>query len=141
MTLLSRRGLGAETMAVPPSGVAPDHLLVLLDRYVVTPPACPDWSDSPNTPHSNVPGSNFGCATASNFALMVDNPRDLMVGRTLAPGEGDPALGAVQRYRNEAVKPLIGASASGGAPGGASSSSSSSPAMSGSAPAGAPAGQ
>ena len=80
-------------------GIAPNHVVVLADRYVVTPPACPGWSDSPATGHDNMPNSNFGCATLSNFALMVDNPRDLMTGRTLGPADAEPTIESVERYR------------------------------------------
>jgi pilus assembly protein CpaD len=143
--LLARRGVGAETIPPPASGVTANHMLVLVDRYVVTPPACPNWSDSPDTPHTNTPNSNFGCATLSNLAQMVDNPRDLIAGRTLGPADADPGLHAIARYRADLVKPLIGGSTSGGAaPSGSmsssgtdSSSSSSSPSSSSSAGAGA----
>ncbi len=115
--LLMRRGIELETVP-PPDGIEPNHLALMVDRYVATPPACPDWSGSPMTPHDNVPGSNFGCATMNNLAQMVDNPRDLMEGRALGPADAEPASDAVKRYRAGQVKPLLGAQgASGGASG------------------------
>jgi pilus assembly protein CpaD len=120
--LLARRGIGTAPVGPPPSGVAPNHVVLMVDRYVVTPPRCPDWSGSPATGHDNVPNGNFGCATANNFALMVDNPRDLIAGRALGPADAEPSLNAITRYRTEQVKPLLGGQTGGaggaaGAPG------------------------
>ena len=121
--LLARHGLGVEPVA-PPEGVEPNHVLVLVDRYVAMAPACPDWSQEAWGDHDNEPSSNFGCATATDFALMIANPRDLVQGRALGPADGDPAADAVMRYRTGTVKALSGASASSGAGSGTSSSSS-----------------
>jgi pilus assembly protein CpaD len=111
-SLLAMRGVGVQQVAPPSSGVAFDHVVLTVDRYVATAPACPDWSGSPATPHTNTPSSNFGCATATDFALMLDNPRDLVMGRTLAPADSLPAIDAVQRYHAGKVKPLLGGSSS-----------------------------
>ena len=120
-TLLARRGVA--TVAIePPASIAADHVVVLADRYVVTPPTCPEWSDSGATGHTNVPNGNFGCATLNNFALMVDNPRDLMTGRTLGPADAEPSIEAVERYRTGFVKPFITSSGGSQSSSGASSS-------------------
>jgi pilus assembly protein CpaD len=126
--LLAQRNIGAETVAAPATGLAANHMLVMVDRYVVTPPACPNWSDSPTTPHDNTPNSNYGCATLSNLAEMIDNPRDLEMGRPLGPADADPGLHAIQRYRSDQVKPFLasGSTSSTPAPSSGSSSSSSS---------------
>jgi pilus assembly protein CpaD len=128
--LLARRGVGVAPVAAPPSGVEPNHLLLLVDRYVVMQPSCPNWSASPATGHENVPTGNFGCATMTDLSLMVDNPRDLMAGRAMGPQDGDPALAAVERYRAGQVKPLLTDSSSGSSS--SSSGSGSSSSMSGS---------
>jgi pilus assembly protein CpaD len=109
--LLERRGVGAVPIA-PPANIEPDHIVVLADRYVVTPPACPQWSEAAATGHSNVPSSNFGCSTANNFALMIDNPRDLMTGRRLGPADAEPTIESVERYRTDQVKPFLSGGAS-----------------------------
>ncbi len=124
--LLERRGVGAVSIA-PPATIQPDHIVVLADRYVVTPPTCPEWSGPSATGHSNVPNSNFGCATATDFALMVDNPRDLMTGRRLSPADAEPTIEAVERYRNGQVKPFL---ASGASDSSSAASQSSSPSSS-----------
>jgi len=98
---LSRRGIGATT--VPPDGsstVAADHMTVVVERYVVTPPDCPNWSKPAMGDHSNGMPSNFGCADATNLSLMIADPRDLLVGRSLGPPRGDPALYGYARFRN-----------------------------------------
>src|SRR5690348_8116375 len=97
---LSRRGISATTL--PPAGgsVAADHMTVVVERYVVTPPDCPNWTKPPSGDHSNSLPSNFGCADATNLSLMVADPRDLLVGRPLGPPRGDPALNGYARYRN-----------------------------------------
>ena len=57
-------------------------------RYSAEVPGCPNWSDDPARSFTNELSSNFGCATATNLALMVDDPRDLLRGRDLAPADG-----------------------------------------------------
>jgi pilus assembly protein CpaD len=127
-SLLAQRNIGAETVTPPSTGLSANHMLVMADRYVVTPPACPNWSDSPTTPHDNTPNSNYGCATLSNLAEMVDNPRDLDMGRPLGPAYADPGLNAIERYRTDKVKPFLstGSSQTSGSGSGGSSGSSSS---------------
>jgi pilus assembly protein CpaD len=97
---LVQRGVGAT--ALPPDGstVAADHMAVVVERYVATPPDCPNWSKAPAGDHSNALPSNFGCADATNLSLMVADPRDLLVGRPLGPPRGDPALYGYARFRN-----------------------------------------
>ncbi|HEX9489010.1 MAG TPA: CpaD family pilus assembly lipoprotein, partial [Stellaceae bacterium] len=65
----------------------------------VTPPDCPNWSKPASGDHSNTLPSNFGCADATNLGLMVADPRDLVLGRSLGPPRGDPALYGYSRYR------------------------------------------
>jgi pilus assembly protein CpaD len=120
--LLARRGIGTERVPAPAGGVQPNHLMLMVDRYVATPPACPDWSGSPATPHFNTPSANFGCATQTNLSLMVDNPRDILIGRNLGPADAEPAIDSVRRYREGKVKPLLaGPQSSSGGAGGSSS--------------------
>lgn len=105
---LMQQGLGATTLP-PSTAVAADHMTVVVERYVATPPDCPNWSKSPSGDHSNTLPSNYGCADATNFGLMVADPRDLLVGRSLGPARGDPALSGYARYRNgKPAKPDTG---------------------------------
>lgn len=109
--VVDRQGIGAQTLP-PAAGLAPDHVRVVVERYVVTPPNCPDWTGPAVGDHGNQPGSNFGCADVTNFSLMVADPRDLVIGRTLDPAQGDPAFAGVARYREGKVKSPSGQGAS-----------------------------
>lgn len=101
---MSKHGVGAQTL---PAGLEPaDRMKIIVERYVVTPPDCPNWTTPGYGNHSNQTHSNYGCADASNFARMVADPRDLVVGRTMGPGEGDPAIAGLTRYRQGKVTPL-----------------------------------
>ena len=97
---LGHRGIAATTLPSAGSTVAADHMSVVVERYVVTPPDCPNWSKPPAGDHSNSMPSNFGCADATNLSLMIADPRDLLVGRPLGPPRGDPALYGYARFRN-----------------------------------------
>jgi pilus assembly protein CpaD len=76
---------------------------LLLERYLVTLPACPDWSRESGTDFANLPHSNFGCATQANLGLMVADPRDLVRGRTLGPADGVQEAEGIVRYRTGKV--------------------------------------
>jgi pilus assembly protein CpaD len=105
---LAARGIGVRTL--PAKSEAPnDQLTVLVERYVVTPPACPDWTKDPVSDHDNELYSNTGCANVTNLGLMVADPRDLVIGRQMGPDEGNPALAGIARYRAGKPKDLISA--------------------------------
>jgi pilus assembly protein CpaD len=105
---LAKRGvLMSSSAAVPGAGerlALGDEMTIELERYVVTPPNCPDWSKPSGGDPTNSVSSNFGCADVTNLGLMVANPRDLLVGRQPGPASAEPALGAIQNYR--AHKPI-----------------------------------
>lgn len=93
---------------------------VVLGRYVVIPPRCPDWTKRADGDSANRPSSNFGCANTTNLGLMVANPGDLVRGRR--PGPADGAVGA-RRYKtyrdgeqkdSPAITPLVIQSSVGG---------------------------
>jgi pilus assembly protein CpaD len=109
--VVDRQGVGAQTLP-PAAGLAPDRIRVVVERYVVTPPNCPNWTAPAVGDHGNQPGSNFGCADATNFSLMVADPRDLVIGRTPDPVQGDAAFAGVARYREGRVKSPSGQGAS-----------------------------
>jgi pilus assembly protein CpaD len=79
---------------------------VVLERYLVTLPPCPDWSRQSGTDFANLPHSNFGCATQTNLGLMVAEPRDLVRGRALAPADGVHQAEGIVRYRTGKVVEL-----------------------------------
>jgi pilus biogenesis lipoprotein CpaD len=79
---------------------------VVLERYLVTLPPCPDWSRQSGTDFANLPHSNFGCATQTNLGLMVAEPRDLVRGRDLGPADGVHQAEGIVRYRTGKVVEL-----------------------------------
>lgn len=72
---------------------------VVVGRYVVFPPTCPDWTKSSEGDWTNRGSSHFGCSTAVNFSLMLADPGDLVRARTLSPGDGEHDAKAVKKYR------------------------------------------
>jgi hypothetical protein len=79
---------------------------LVIERHLVELPPCPDWSRESGLDYSNLPHSNFGCATQTNLGLMIDNPSDLARGRKLAPASGIHAADGIVRYRTSEVVEL-----------------------------------
>lgn len=80
---------------------------VVLHRYVVTPPECRQFSlDLNRSPQEN-PKAQFGCVNERNLTQMVEDPRDLLHGRTLGPADAEHAANGVERYRNDEIKELL----------------------------------
>jgi pilus assembly protein CpaD len=105
--------------------IGPDTVVVSAESYSARAMNCPDWSKSGNYDPLNLPHSNLGCATARNIADMVENPRDLEVGRTPGPASGHLGAAAVDRLYNDKVKnPGTTQLGVGAGSGGGSSSSS-----------------
>ena len=84
-----------------------DSVTVLVHRYVVALPACPDWTDKPSKKFLNQPANNWSCATAINFGMMVADPGDLVRGRQAGPGDGQLLADSIYRYRKGETKPLM----------------------------------
>lgn len=99
-TVFARSGLRV-TRDIQIEGVSlpADEVRVVVGRYVVTPPPCPNWSKKPDEDFSNTQGGNFGCSTATNLGLMVANPGDLLMGQPTSPADGDLAAGRIEAYR------------------------------------------
>jgi len=98
---LLRFGIVSETKIL--STVPANHALLIVGRYLVTLPACPNWSQKPASDFTNERTSNFGCADADNLGLMVARPADLVAGEPLAPADATPAINAVDRYLTDKV--------------------------------------
>jgi pilus assembly protein CpaD len=99
---LLRWGIVAE--AQPASAIAPNRGFVIVGRYAVGLPPCPNWSETRPNDFTNALPSYFGCADAVNLGLMVASPADLAGGRQLALADGKPAAAAVDRYLNDQVQ-------------------------------------
>jgi pilus assembly protein CpaD len=83
--VVARYGLLVDQIAPITQGDIPSgSVRVVVSRMTATVPSCPDWSrpSSPNLSGDHM--SNYGCATNSNLAAMVSDPRDLISGRGAA---------------------------------------------------------
>lgn len=80
---------------------------LVLEKYLVIPPSCADFSQPIGEARQAHSPSNFGCATVANLGMMVANPRDLIKGRSLGASDGTVMAAGVDRYRKDKVKDLI----------------------------------
>lgn len=104
---LARRQVVAEAVpAAPEIPAARDTVTVVVERYVLRPLDCPNWTQPVGGNPQNSTHRNFGCADAYNLGQMVANKRDLVGGRTLGQPDGDLAARSVIQYRNDVQKPL-----------------------------------
>jgi pilus biogenesis lipoprotein CpaD len=99
---LRRRGL---TPVLRNESAEGSRVVVTVNRHVVTPPSCPDWTRAPGD-FTNLAAANFGCATATNLGMMVAAPGDLVQGRAAPRADGDAAVLAIQRYRSGKMRSL-----------------------------------
>lgn len=105
LTYLRKRGLpGKLDSGATGTSNANGSIRLTLVRHIVTLPSCGDWSKDPATDRSNVPSSNFGCATSSNLGRMIADPGVLVRGTDLGPGDGDRLARGVAKYRKGKVK-------------------------------------
>jgi len=87
--------------------LASNTINVTVNRHVVTPPACPNWSNFNGNNERNTPGSNYGCAVDASLGYMVANPRDLVQGQVPGPADSRPLIEAQRRYQTGKVtKPI-----------------------------------
>jgi pilus assembly protein CpaD len=80
--------------------------LVVVGRYVVSTPSCPNWRKPSGIDSANQPSSNLGCANETNLGLMVADPADLVVGHELDRAEGEAMAHGIRRYRDNKVPAL-----------------------------------
>lgn len=89
----------SQSTAIYGTALEPGGARIVVGRYNVTPPRCPDWSKRAEQDFQNTPSSNLGCATATNIGMMVANPGDLLRGRGSLSPDTDFATRAVRLYR------------------------------------------
>jgi len=96
-----------------PAGLLPEtparetwdgRIKIVLGRYIVIPPDCPDWTKRADGDFANRRSSNFGCATAVNLGLMVADPGDLVRGRSAGPADGATGARRYKSYREGSGK-------------------------------------
>ncbi len=80
---------------------------ILIERYVVIPPSCSDFSQNIGDARQSAHSSNFGCAVEADLGMMVANPRDLLRGRERDPYVGIVLANGVRRYRDGVITPLL----------------------------------
>lgn len=80
---------------------------VTLHRYVATPPECRNFSVDLNRSPLENPSPRGGCTNERNLTLMIEDPRDLVRGRSLGPTDAEMPSNAINRYRSDKVKDLL----------------------------------
>lgn len=76
-------------------------------RWVAVPPECARlFNEPPRSLYDSRPQVPYGCATYTNLANSVANPRDLVAPGQYDGQQADNAAGAVTRYRENKVTPL-----------------------------------
>lgn len=83
----------------PTPGAPLDHVTMIVGRYIVVPPNCPDWRKPSDEDPQNAPSSNLGCANVTNLGLMVADPHDLIAGKEQTSSDAENNAYAIQRYR------------------------------------------
>lgn len=83
---------------------------LIIERYLVIPPSCSDFSQKIGDAKQSAPSSNYGCAVEANLGMMVANPRDLIRGRSHDPYNGLVLGEGVARYQTGKITPLINTS-------------------------------
>ena len=102
---LKKRGLMLSAEFTPYGiALAPGNARLVVSRYTVELPKCPDWRQDSSPNYANATTSNFGCAHATNLGLMVANPKDLVVGQTYDGPHAAVAAKAVNKYMSGGKK-------------------------------------
>lgn len=113
--ILRAYGLSLERPPVLATDPGPGAAVLVLDRYVVTPPDCPNSILDIAKNYTNAPSPSFGCANVINIGQMIANPRDLLTGESDAGPNTGKATQAIRQWRDEVpvfVRP-VDANASG----------------------------
>jgi type IV pilus biogenesis protein CpaD/CtpE len=91
----------------PPRGM-PDDTVIGYDGRNALPPDCDALSRPSLLTDGGLrrPSMQWGCATYTNLAAQVANPRDLVSPETLGPADAAVAASAVRRYETGRLIPL-----------------------------------
>ena len=110
--LLARNRVQSQSRFTEDDVLPADGIAVVIQRTVVALPPCPNWSQAPNRGFNNQPMSNWSCATAVNFGLMLADPQDLARGRDPGRADGEAVARSIESYRKDRTKDIIRDSAS-----------------------------
>lgn len=72
---------------------------------------CPDWRTHNLGAFQNDPWPQYGCASARNLAVMLDQPADLVAGRPMEHANAETTSAAMERYITGKTMPLMDPSA------------------------------
>jgi pilus assembly protein CpaD len=86
----------------------PDQSVIGFDGKNAVPPDCTELARGSVLTDAgwHRPSMQWGCATYTNLAAQVANPKDLVAPRKLAPADAAVAASAVRRYETGHVIPL-----------------------------------
>ncbi len=99
---------GAQALAITGEKGSASNIRLIVGRYVVLPPNCPNLSRPSSSNPGNFNDSNFGCSTQRNLGLMLADPGDLLRGRALGPADGQALSRSIRAYRaGEAKNPVL----------------------------------
>ncbi|CAM2152883.1 pilus assembly protein CpaD [Pararobbsia alpina] len=92
----------------PAPRTMPDASFIRGDEHGAEPPDCEQLYRRSGLLDGGVPRPKmaWGCATYSNLAAQVVNPKDLFDPAPLGPTDANVAASAVRRYRTDKVTPL-----------------------------------
>ncbi len=95
-----------------------NSLRVFFTKYVATvdPDCSRGWTRPEGQEYESLPLEHLGCATASNLAQMLADPKDLIEPKDIGAYDGERATRAIMRYKR------IGGSGGGASSGGGSKS-------------------
>lgn len=91
------------------SDFRPDHkeAIVDVDAGKVILPDCHDWTHNASVNSDNSINSNYGCANATNAALMIADPIDMVEGRSDSTPDLQSDVRAITRYHNGEFNPPV----------------------------------
>ena len=90
---------GIKAVGLPSPESQSGLVRIVVNRHVVIPPNCPDWSKPGTADYSNTSMSNLGCSNISNLGMMVADPSELIQGRDPGYADAEAAVLGVQRFR------------------------------------------
>jgi pilus assembly protein CpaD len=92
----------------PAPRTMPDASFIRGDEHGAEPPDCENMYRYSGLLDGGIPRPKmaWGCATYSNLAAQVVNPKDLFSPDPLGPTDANVAASAVRRYRTDKVTPL-----------------------------------
>lgn len=80
---------------------------IIIEKYLVIPPSCSDFSQKIGDANQSAHTSNYGCSVEATFGMMVANPRDIVRGRSHDPYDGLVLAEGVHRYHIGQITKLI----------------------------------